>query len=382
MDSLSLLGTTSLFIGVESQSWSLADFQAAAQAAKALGVSTLLVKIADGTNVWYSNIGGIGSWRAALDAVEAQGVKAVPYTYCYGNKFGAIDVEIDIVKQALATAGIVIADLEAEYNGQAGWASTVANALKGKQGQFGVVTWADPNLQDWQGVIAALRPCVDFWMPQVYTDFLASVYKTQFAGLPLVPVFNLGTDDGPNNLLGNVNAAPSGPISFWEYQAAIGSWAATIKSITASQGGTDMLQITDPFAARHFKETSATSWLCNDTGLTVVSGILNCYRKTQGAFRLPLTSEIYNVIPGGSFQVFEAGVLVWDPQHKLDDPGQGDVYAMHLNKDTPGLRKLMAFAGITAPAVTTEQLASAVTAVKAAETNLAVALSDLEPAHS
>jgi N-acetyl-anhydromuramyl-L-alanine amidase AmpD len=148
------------------------------------------------------------------------------------------------------------------------------------------------------------------------------------------------------------------------------------------QGGTtDMLQITDPFAARHFKETSATSWLCTTKNIPIIGAILEKWRITQGLTRLPLTPEIYGVIPGGSFQVCEGGVWVYDPQHKLDDPGQGPVYMMHLDKDTPGLRKLMAFAGLTVPPVTAEQLASALTSVKAASTSLAVAQSSLEPAH-
>ncbi len=79
--------------------------------------------------------------------------------------------------------------------------------------------------------------------------------------------------------------------------------------------------------------------------------------------------------------VCEAGIWVWDPQHALDDPGQGPVYMMHLDQDTPGLRKLMEFAGVTAPPVTAEQVASALTAVKSASTSLAVAQSSLEPAH-
>lgn len=381
MTDLSYLGPTSLFIGVESQSWSLSDFQAAAQKAKALGISSLLIKIADGTYEWYGPLGG---WEAVLDAVGSQGVKAVPYTYCYGNKYGALSSEVAILQAIMERAGVVVADMEAEWNGQVGWANTIANALKNRPGLFGVTTWADPNLQNWQGVIQALKGSVDFWMPQVYTDFLASVYQAQFAGLPVVPVFNLGTDVGPNDLSRNVQTAQGGPVSFWEYQAAMGSWAATVKSITASQGGTnDMpLQITDPFAARHFKETSATGWLCTTTNVPIIGAILDYWRKTNGAFRLPLTPEIYNVIPGGSFQIFEGGVLVWDPKLTFDNPGQGPVYAMHLDQDTPGLRKLCALAGITPSALTTDQAASALTAVKAASTSLAVAQSALEPTHS
>jgi hypothetical protein len=148
----------------------------------------------------------------------------------------------------------------------------------------------------------------------------------------------------------------------------------------ASQGGQDMpLTITDPFAAKHFKETSPTSWLCTTTGCTIVGAILDKWRATQGMLRLPKTNEIYNVIPGGSFQVYEAGVWVWDPQHKLDDPGQGPVYIMHLDQDTPGLRKLMAFAGLSVPAITQAEIDTAINAFKSAQASLAVGVTALEP---
>jgi hypothetical protein len=139
------------------------------------------------------------------------------------------------------------------------------------------------------------------------------------------------------------------------------------------------LQITDSFAAAHFTETSATSWHCKDNGIDVHGSILAYYRKTQGAMRLPRTPEIAGIIPGGVMQIFEGGVLAWDPQYKLDNPGQGDVYAMHLDSDTPGLRRLIALAGLSVPGITEAEVNTVITAIKAAQAGLAVALSDLEP---
>lgn len=114
-------------------------------------------------------------------------------------------------------------------------------------------------------------------------------------------------------------------------------------------GSNDMLQITDPFAATHFVEVTganSTRWHCKDTGCDIIGGILDYWRKTGGAFRLPRTNEVYGVVPGGSYQVFEGGVLVYDPGTKFDNPGLGPVYAMHTDKDTPGLRQLVSFAGL------------------------------------
>lgn len=222
-----------LFIGVESQNWTLNDFQIAAQEAKALGISVLIIKIADGTNVWYSQLGG---WQKVLDTIKAQGLLAVPYAYCYGDTFGALQGEIVMLKAAMGTVGMVIADIEVEWNGKTDWATSVSNALKDKSGIFAVTTWADPSLQNWQGVLEALKPVVDLWLPQVYSDFLASVYQQQFAGLTVLPVLSLGTDFGPNDVLQHAKDAQSQAIALWEYQIAIGNSAQMVRQIVAMNG--------------------------------------------------------------------------------------------------------------------------------------------------
>ena len=47
MRPIDYLGTTPLFLGTETYDWSLAQFEAAATAATALGITSLLIKIAD-----------------------------------------------------------------------------------------------------------------------------------------------------------------------------------------------------------------------------------------------------------------------------------------------------------------------------------------------
>lgn len=229
------LGAYPLFLGVETSAWSLADFIQAAHNAKALGCTSLLVKIADGGNIWYAN--GVG-WQKVLDTINAQGIRAIPYTYCYGDKFGAIQTEIAILQAAMRYAGIVIADMEEEFNGQDGWAATVTNALQPVPGIFGVTTWADPNLQDWNGVLTALKPCVNFWLPQVYSDYLASVYHTQYdpSGIPYYPILNLGTDAGPNDPVAIARTANSPIVGFWEYTPAMGAYNAIVKQIIKEHG--------------------------------------------------------------------------------------------------------------------------------------------------
>jgi hypothetical protein len=225
-----MINGTALFIGVESQNWTLSQFQAATNNARLLGITAVIVKIADGTTQWYS---GIGGWSSVLAAIKAEGIMPIPYTYCYGDTFGGLSGEIAILKAVMSTAGIVVADMEVQWNGQVGWAQTLAAQLSSAPGIFAVTTWADPNLQNWQGVIQALKPCVDFWLPQVYTDYLASVYLAQFAGLAVVPVLSLGTDFGPNNTIQHAQNAKTPAIALWEYQAAIGSYTSIVKEIVA-----------------------------------------------------------------------------------------------------------------------------------------------------
>jgi len=239
VENIDLLGQYPLFLGIESASWSLAQFQEAAHNAKALGCTSLLVKIADGGNVWFA---GIGGWQKVVDAINPI-IKAVPYTYCYGDKFGAEGTEDAILAAAMKHSGIVVADMEAEFNGHPDWASAVAKALVPIAGVFGVTTWADPELQSWMPVLAALKPCVNFWLPQVYSDFLANDYHARFDqfGLPYYPILNLGVLAGTtNNILQIAKNAHSTIIGFWEYQAAIGSYASTVKEIIALKGQNTM----------------------------------------------------------------------------------------------------------------------------------------------
>jgi hypothetical protein len=226
MQPIDYLGTTPLFLGVETANWELEQFEVAANAARELGITSLLIKIADGGNVWYD---GVGGWQRVLDTVKPI-IKVVAYTYSYGDRFNAIQDEITILSEVMTVEGIVIADMEVEYNGHDDWAKQLSDALLPVPGMFGVTTWADPNLQDWQCVLAKLKPCVNFWLPQVYSDFLAEQYHTQFEpyGLPYYPVLNLES----NNIMRHAYGANSLIIAFWEYQL-ITTYATAIKAIVA-----------------------------------------------------------------------------------------------------------------------------------------------------
>ena len=98
--------------------------------------------------------------------------------------------------------------------------------------------------------------------------------------------------------------------------------------------GDDMLQINDTFAAAHFTQVADNRWHCVTTNKDVMAGILSFYRRIGGAPRLPLTGEQHDPVHGVTYQVFEAGVIVFDPDHKLDHPtGFESCYLLKLDSD-------------------------------------------------
>jgi hypothetical protein len=329
MSELDHLGYAPMFLGVETQGWNIDQFVSVAKYCKSVGLTSLLIKIADGSALWYGNLGG---WTHVLDTIESVGgMKTVPYTYSYGKKYNALQAEINILIDAMHRRGIVIADMESEWNGQTAWASIMAQELAPIPGLFGVSTWADPSIQNWHGVLTTLRPCVNFWMPQVYSDFLAKMYQEEFSHykLPTYPTLNLGQDAGPNNVLATANAAKSGCISFWEYQGLAG-YLNTVKTIIATlkkQQEDNMiyqqLQIAD---VGNFFDEVAQGWqLKKDTSIILGGAHLNYYRWNSGIsdLGLPRTNEM-QVDPTNHPEcvvvIYERGVTIFDPNYVYDHP--------------------------------------------------------------
>lgn len=344
-DVAKITGQHLLFLGTSSASWSLAQFQQAAQFAKAHGTDCLLLKTADGTNWWY---GGIAGYRQIRDAIKAEGVGVIPYTYSYGNKFGALDTEINILLELLNEPdNIVIADMEQEWNGQTAWASHLASRIQGK-GTFLVSTWADPNLQNWQGVIQALNPCVSSYMPQQYNDYLASCWAQfgQAGAACLQPTINMTQDFGSNNPVSIAKAAYDQghtAISVWYYETAAANPSLLDAIYAAFPKGEQpmVIDLSTPRVSNYF-EGSSNVWKCKQTGFLVGYAILNFYQKFGGDalcglswLGLPTSPEVGGIKdkPGVTYQRFERGVLVYDPNRLIDNPpgSTGSVYLAHID---------------------------------------------------
>lgn len=347
-DIAKVTGQHLLFCGTSTQTWALSQFTEAAQFARAHGIDSLLLKVADGTYKWY---GGLNGYRQIKAVIEAAGVGVIPYTYSYGNTYGALDTEIDILISYMQDSGVVCADMESEWNGQVGWASHLASRMSPLQGVFLVSTWADPSLQNWQGVIQVLAPCADAFMPQQYNNYL-STFWWQFAAAGascLQPTLDMTQDFGSNDPVSIASDAYSQghtAISIWYYETALANpglldqvLAAFPKTI--QEDSNVSIDLTNGTVASHFSGDD-NIWKCKDNGFLVVYGILGFYRSFGGDklcgltyLGLPKSNEIaVSGHPGVVEQEFERATVRYDPAHVTDfPPGAGDCYLVHVEQD-------------------------------------------------
>ena len=139
--------------------------------------------------------------------------------------------------------------------------------------------------------------------------------------------------------------------------------------------------------SRYFTDLGNDVWKC-ENGHLLGHGILGYYCRTGSAplfgltlFGLPKTNEIgVPGHPGVVLQVFERGVLVYDPGHVLDNPpGSSDVYTMHIDSG-PGLAQLAGFLPAPTPQ-TSPNIAAIISELQALQTatdaGLAKVLADL-----
>lgn len=93
------------------------------------------------------------------------------------------------------------------------------------------------------------------------------------------------------------------------------------------------LQLTDPFAQAFFQDAGGKGWHCTKTGFYIGGAILDYYCRIQGAARLPLSNEIKDVSghPEVAYQLYEAGVIIFDPNHVLDGPTSDRCYMVKFS---------------------------------------------------
>ena len=196
-------GRVVLWVGNEAKEWTPAQFASEAEFARSLGIDSICVKVSDGGLKWYGDAAHLAEIRAA---VLAKGCGFIPFIYCYGPKLGTQQIhdECTILAEMMSVCPVVQADMEAEWNGQVAAATLFESLMRPVSGLLSVSTWADPNQQNWQGVIRALAPCVNAWTPQQYTDWLAAQeVGGQLAdmGLTIQPGIDLAPEFGSDHVL-------------------------------------------------------------------------------------------------------------------------------------------------------------------------------------
>ena len=149
------------------------------------------------------------------------------------------------------------------------------------------------------------------------------------------------------------------------------------------------LQITDTNG--YFTDLGNGVWHCTKTGVALGHAILDFYRSTGDApyfglalYGLPRTNEIAvsKSLAGVVLQVFERGVLYYDPAHMLDNPlgTAGAVYPAHIDGAGPAATQLQALWGPVAPTTGIDPAkvaaaASLARSVESAATQLVTSLS-------
>jgi|GEM_PF-2778344 len=217
--------TVGLFLGAETANWSLAQFTDAARLARSLGCTELAVKCADGSIVWYASQGGLSAVRAAC---LTGGLDMIPYLYSYGDKFGALSQEIAVCKELmqLRPDHAAMVDMEVEWDGHGDWAKVWKDAIEPVPNSIlYLTTWANPAAQNWLDVIAAIRDCVNVWVPQEYDTSLVSDESQYPSGLHMQPALNLPESwPGPNDPVAAAKTAVGrghDGVWLWEYGLAV-----------------------------------------------------------------------------------------------------------------------------------------------------------------
>ena len=218
-------GRTVLWLGNETHGWTQDAWRAAGQFARSVGIDSLCAKVADGGIRWYGSPDQL--LRNIRDVVLTTGAGFIPFSYCYGPKFGLAQVrdECAILAEMMSVCPIVQADMEAEYNGQTAAAQLFESLMRPVAGLLSISTWADPVEQQWEGVAHDLAPCVNQWVIQQYTNWLAAqegqydpaVFTCIAPGVDLRAEF--GADD-PVAIARAAKAHGHQTLYIWEYESA------------------------------------------------------------------------------------------------------------------------------------------------------------------
>jgi hypothetical protein len=339
LDIAAKTGQRLLFCGANAASWSIAQFEQVADFACAHGVDSLLVKVGE-SGWWYGGPQGVAN---LANAIIARGVGFIPYIYSNGGASLATDISMLRILMQAFPSGVCV-DMESQWNGQVAWAEQMCTALQSLPGVLMVTTWGDPDQQDWSGVLRALNPCVDVYIPQAYDNYLAGTTWVEFAAdgaSCIFPAVNMTNEDGPNNpvvIASTAHQRGDAGIVVWYADTAMqnpGLFDQVMNAFprTIPTGDLTMLQLSSPMG-QFFTQAPGNAWKCASKNTLLGNAMLDYWRKHEGEHGLPLTNEFgLSQYPGVTFQVCERAIQTYDPDKKLPGevpPGAGQVYLLQI----------------------------------------------------
>jgi hypothetical protein len=205
-----------LFTGIETYNWGWSDFDQMISFCKNNSVDYVVLKIYEITQgEWYSGLSNSGA-SAVVNYIKAHNLDVLTYGFYYGAD--AV-TECSTIKKYLNSFGKHCADIEGSFYGNPNnVAETFANLLSGHSGVLSLSTWANPVEHSWGGVLSALDPVVDIWMPQCYDDSLVRATYAEWPKTtkPIQPTYHLQNTP-------YVDAKSFSDFTLWEYQMALTS---------------------------------------------------------------------------------------------------------------------------------------------------------------
>src|SRR5260221_3306052 len=231
IDDALAVGPVSLFLGIEVYDqatdtwWSEAQFQRVIDFCKIHHITTLFVKFfevgskaGDAQGIWYR---GATTAMALYDFLQAQ-INVIPYGFLYGDTYGSLATEIATASFFLKTTGKLCLDMEGSYwTGLKGGmrAREIAAALVPVPGKVWLSYPADYQDNNQSAMVSGIAPCVNVYMPMVYSDYLNTTWQAG-GGSCKQPTIDLSNEFGPNNQLAIVQGMKEqglSAISLWEW---------------------------------------------------------------------------------------------------------------------------------------------------------------------
>ncbi len=207
-----------LFIGTEDFKWGPSNYDGPIALCKKYGITGLLVKAYEITQgLWY---GGITGFDAIYQHITGARLECIPYGFLYGGV--GLPAEAAVGLLFMDKYGVFCMDSESAFDGHTDWGQKLATIWNGHPGRLWISTWANPADHNQLGFIDALKPHVQAWMPQVYSDKLAPMALAQWPhGLPMQPTVGIVGDGDPNTGANHVHLFGSTDISIWEYEEGV-----------------------------------------------------------------------------------------------------------------------------------------------------------------